>query len=102
MASASEQFTVKISKEDMEALDRVVALSGVGNTRGGRSAAARMLMRPFLECIKLEAEGANKLEVAKKLYEEMYAIIELCDKAGKSERVEKQQTVFGDMEVAPA
>jgi hypothetical protein len=102
MASATETFSVKLSKEDMEALDRVVALSGVGNTRGGRSTAVRMLMRPFLECIKLNASGAGDLQMAKTLYKEMYAIIELCNDAGKVERMEKQQMVFGDMEVSNA
>ena len=93
---------MKLSKEDMEALDRVVELTGVGNTRGGRSSAVRLLLRPFLESIKLASADASKIAVVKKLWGEMHDISKLIDASGKLKKKDGQQMVLGELEVAEA
>ena len=102
MASAIETLTVKLSKEDMEALDRVVELTGVGNTRGGRSSAVRLLLRPFLESIKLASADASKITVVKTLWGEMHDISKLIDASGKLKKKDGEQMVLGELEVAEA
>ena len=102
MASAIETLTVKLSKEDMEALDRIVELTGVGNTRGGRSSACRMLLRPFLESIKLASSDASKTQVIGTLWKEMYDISKLIDASGKLKKQDGEQMVLGEIEVASA
>ena len=102
MAGATETVTVKMSKADVEALDRVVELTSLGNTRGGRSTAVRMLMAPWLEAIKTAESGASKLEVAQKCFVEMRKMSDLVVDASEKERNTDVQETFGEMEVAPA
>ena len=101
MPDTSECITVRISKEDLEALDRVVKLTGLGDTRGGRSTAVRSLMAPWLEAIKLAESGASKLEVASKCFVEMQKMSDLVVDASEAKRVEKDQMNL-DMGVALA
>ena len=100
MASATETITVKISKEDLEALDRVVELIGIGNTRGGRSTAVRSLMAPWLEAIKIAETGASKLEVAQKCFVEMSKMSDMVVEAVDRKNSTDKQTTLEDMGVA--
>lgn len=100
MASATETITVKISKADLEALDRVVQLTGLGNTRGGRSTAVRSLMAPWLEAIKIAETGASKLEVAQKCLVEMSKMSDMVCDAVEKENNKDKQTTLEDMGVA--
>lgn len=103
MAGAAEvTISVKMTKKDVEALDRVVQLTGLGDKRGGRSTAVRMLMAPWLEAIKTAETGASKLEVAANCFTEMRKMSDLVCDATERERNTDVQETFEGMEVAPA